>query len=266
MCTLISILISPFLVFWILTAVAFLLYKKGKRRSAKTCIAGAVVLLGLVSPPFIPELLVENLENQNGVVSIEELKKSEKPVHILVLGAGYTGDKRLPENSQLSTTVLARLAEGIRIHRQIAGSVLITSADAGSQELPQAEVVAKAAVLLGVDESNIRKQLLPKNTWTEAAEYKRLFGDTAQLVLVTSAIHIPRAMYLFQKAGLKPVAAPTDYLIKKGKKRGFRYLIPSSENISRTEAALHEYAGLLWAKMGGEKEEAGSRKPELGSR
>jgi len=128
MCTLISILISPFLVFWILTAVAFLLYKKGKRRSAKTCIAGAVVLLGLVSPPFIPELLVENLENQNGVVSIEELKKSEKPVHILVLGAGYTDDKRLPENSQLSTTELVRLVEGIRIHRQIAGSLLFKTA------------------------------------------------------------------------------------------------------------------------------------------
>jgi len=128
MCTLISILISPFLVFWILTAVAFLLYKKGKRRSVKTCIAGAVVLLGLVSPPFIPELLVENLENQNGVVSIEELKKSEKPVHILVLGAGYTDDKRLPENSQLSTTELVRLVEGIRIHRQIAGSLLFKTA------------------------------------------------------------------------------------------------------------------------------------------
>ena len=251
--TLISILISPLPVFWILTALAFLLYKNGKRRIAITFGTGTVVLMALVSTPFIPLLLVNTLENQNGVVSIEELKKSEKPVNILVLGAGYTDDKRLPENSQLTTTGLARLTEGIRIHRQIAGSVLITSADAGIQEIPQAEVVAKAAVLLGVDESNIRKQLLPKNTWTEATEYKRLFGDTAQLVLVTSAIHMPRAMYLFQKAGLKPLAAPTDYLVKKEKKRGFRYLIPSPGHISRTEAALHEYIGLLWAKMGGEK-------------
>ena len=250
--TLISILISPLPVFWILTAVAFLLYKNGKRRIALTVGTGAVVLMALVSTPFIPLLLVKTMENQNGVISIEELKKSEKPVHILVLGAGHTDDKRLPENSQLTITALARLTEGIRIHRQIAGSVLITSADAGTQEIPQAEVVAKAAVLLGVDESNIRKQLLPKNTWTEATEYKRLFGDTAQLVLVTSAIHMPRAMYLFQKAGLKPVAAPTDYLLKKGKKRGFRYLIPSPGYISRTEAALHEYVGILWAKMGGD--------------
>jgi len=250
--TLISILISPLPVFWILTAVAFLLYKNGKRRIALTVGTGALFLMALVSTPFIPFLLVNTLENLNGVVSIEELKKSEKPVNILVLGAGYTDDKRLPENSQLTITALVRLAEGIRIHRQIAGSVLITSSDAGTQEIPQAEVVAKAAVMLGVDETNIRKQLLPKNTWTEATEYKRLFGDTAQLVLVTSAIHMPRAMYLFQKAGLKPVAAPTDYLIKKGRKRGFRYLIPSPDYINRTEAALHEYVGLLWAKMGGD--------------
>jgi len=251
--TLISILISPLPVFWILTAVAFLLYKNGKRRIALKVGTGALFLMALVSTPFIPFLLVNTLENLNGVVSIEELKKSEKPVNILVLGAGYTDDKRLPENSQLTITALVRLAEGIRIHRQIAGSVLITSSDAGTQEIPQAEVVAKAAVMLGVDETNIRKQLLPKNTWTEATEYKRLFGDTAQLVLVTSAIHMPRAMYLFQKAGLKPVAAPTDYLGKKGKKRGFSYLIPSPDHINRTEAALHEYVGLLWAKMGGEK-------------
>jgi uncharacterized SAM-binding protein YcdF (DUF218 family) len=251
--TFLSLFISPLPVFWILVAVAFLLYKKGKQGTAKAFGTGAMVLLGLVSTPFVPNLLVKTLENQNGVISIEELKKSEKPVHILVLGAGYTDDKRLPENSQLSTTVLVRLAEGIRIHRQIAGSVIITSADAGIQELAQAEVVAKAAVLLGVDESNIRKQLLPKNTLTEATEYKRLFGDTAQLVLVTSAIHMPRAMFLFQKAELKPLAAPTHYLVKKEKKRGFRYWIPSSENIKKTESALHEYAGLLWAKMGGEK-------------
>jgi uncharacterized SAM-binding protein YcdF (DUF218 family) len=246
-----SLFLSPFLVFWILTAVAFLLYKNGKRRSAKTCVAGAVVLLALVSTPFIPELLVENLENQYGVVSIEELKKSEKPVHILVLGAGYTDDKRLPENSQLSTTVLVRLVEGIRIHRQIAGSVLITSADAGKQELPQAEVVAKAAVLLGVDEANIRKQTLPKNTWTEATEYKRLFGAAAQLVLVTSAIHMPRSMMLFRKAGLQPVAAPANHVIKKGGKRDFWFWMPSADHINKTEAAIHEYAGMLWYKLGG---------------
>jgi len=59
-------------------------------------------------------------------------------------------------------------------------------------------------------------------------------------------------MFLFQKVGLKPLAAPTHFLVKKEKKRGFRYWLPSSENIKKTESAMHEYAGLLWAKMGEE--------------
>ena len=111
--------------------------------------------------------------------------------------------------------------------------------------------MAEAAVLLGAETSQIRMQKKPKNTWSEATECKRLYGDTAQLVIVTSAIHMPRAMYLFQKAGLDPIAAPTSHLIKKGKKRNFWFWIPVSDNIKKTEAAVHEYVGMLWYNLGG---------------
>ena len=47
---------------------------------------------------------------------------------ILILGGGHTNDSRLPANNQLSTNALGRLAEGIRIHRELPGSKIITSA------------------------------------------------------------------------------------------------------------------------------------------
>lgn len=96
-------------------------------------------------------------------------------------------------------------------------------------------------------------QVQPKNTRAEANEYKRLFADSVQLVLVTSAIHMSRAMYLFQKTGLDPLAAPTNHLVKKGQqKKDFWYWLPSSGNIKRMESAIHEYVGLFWYKLGGE--------------
>ena len=243
------ILPLPFLL--ILNTVAFIAYKKGKHKSAKSLIIAAIFLLAAISTPFIPNLLVKNLENKYGVITIEGVIDSKRPVHILVLGSGHTNDIRLPANSQLTTTTLVRLVEGIRIQRQIPRSVLITSADKGNEDISQAEVVAKAAILLGINESDIKMQTKPKNTWMEATEYKRLFGDTAQLVVVTSAIHMPRAMFLFKKAGLQPVAAPTDYLLKKGKKNDSWFWVPSSRNISKMESAIHEYLGFLWVKLGG---------------
>jgi uncharacterized SAM-binding protein YcdF (DUF218 family) len=168
------------------------------------------------------------------------------------LGGGHTNDSRLPANNQLAKGALARLAEGIRILNEVEGSVLVTSGWSGKREaIPQAEVLAQTAVLLGVDSARIKKQILPKNTWMEASEYKRLFGDTATLVLVTSAIHMPRAMYLFQKAGLNPLPAPTDHLIKKGEKTNPLFWMPKAGNIAKTESAIHEYVGILWYKIGG---------------
>lgn len=166
------------------------------------------------------------------------------------LGAGSTNDKRLPANSKLSGNTLVRLAEGIRIYREVPGSKIVTSAFGGKNEdISQAEITAEVAVILGVNKKDIYKQTKPENTWMEATEFKRLFGNSVQPVVVTSAIHMPRAMYLFRKAGLNPIAAPTDFKIKKDKNRDFWFWLPSAGNINKMESAIHEYVGLLWYKF-----------------
>ena len=197
--------------------------------------------------------MVEYLENQYETVSIKRLNTLNEPINILVLGGGHTDDTRFPANNQLSDQALVRLSEGIRIHRQLPGSTLITSGGSGESEIAQAKILANTALLLGVDSSHLKMQTQPKNTWAEANEYKRLYADSAQLVLVTSAAHMPRAMYLFRKAGLNPIAAPTNHLVKKGtREKDFWYWFPSSGNIKLMESAIHEYLGLLWYKLGGE--------------
>jgi uncharacterized SAM-binding protein YcdF (DUF218 family) len=102
---------------------------------------------------------------------------------------------------------------------------------------------------MGMRNSLFRSQTLPKNTWAEATEYKRLFGDSAQLILVTSAAHMPRAMKLFHKAGLSPIAAPTNHLVKKSPQPDFWFWLPSSINIQKMESAVHEYVGMGWAEF-----------------
>lgn len=229
--------------------LALYLEIRWRKRLATKIVIFAFVLLVIVSTPFIPNLLVKSLENRHPVVSVKKLLKAARPVHILILGGGHTNDELLPANDQISNVALGRLVEGIRLHRQIPGSLLITSGYGGREGVTQAQVLLNAAVLIGVEPSEIRMQENPENTWMEATEYRRLFGDTKSLVIVTSAIHMPRAMYLFRKAGLNPMAAPTNHLFKKGKRFNYWFWIPSAGNIEKMEAVIHEYVGLLWASI-----------------
>ena len=244
-----SQLILPLPIFWTFTTLAGIFYLWRRKTPAIVLSVVALFWLLAVSTPFLPNLLVSNLENRYDTLQPANLKGSSGPINILVLGCGHTNDSRLPANNQLSTVALARLAEGIRLQRLIPHSTLITSGYAGEGDVAQAEVLAKTAMLLGVDPARIRMQTLPKNTRMEATEYKRLFGASAQLMLVTSAAHMPRAMYLFRQAGLNPIAAPTNHLVKYCNERDLWFWVPNSGNIQKTESVIHEYAGMLEAGL-----------------
>lgn len=247
--SLLSSLLQPLLLFWILVVLAVYFDFSWRKRLATKAILGGFFLLFIITTPFVPNFLVKNLENRYPVFSVKQIKKDNRPIHILVLGGGHTYDERLPANNQLSSGALVRLTEGIRLNRVISGSELITSGYGGDEEITQAEVLANSAVLLGVNPSVIKMQNSPVNTWMEATEYKRLNGDSAQLIVVTSAIHMPRAIYLFRKAGLDPIAAPTNHILKYGKSSTVFNWLPSAQYISKTDAAIHEYVGLLWGAI-----------------
>ena len=102
------------------------------------------VWLLLITTPFLPDLLVSNLENQYSTISETKLDSLNGHVNVLVLGGGITNDLRLPPNNQLSEIALCRLSEGIRIVRIIPDSKLITSGWGGREQITSAEVMAKA--------------------------------------------------------------------------------------------------------------------------
>lgn len=113
----------------------------------------------------------------------------------------------------------------------------------------EAELLAETAILLGVDSAYIKILTNSENTLSEANTYINTFGKTSQLILVTSAAHMPRAMYLFQKAGLNPIPAPTNFLIKNSGNKGFWFWLPYSKKIQQMEIAMYEHIGLIWYKL-----------------
>jgi uncharacterized SAM-binding protein YcdF (DUF218 family) len=125
-----------------------------------------------------------------------------------VLGHGHVSTEELPVTSQLSSTGVVRLAEGIRIYRLNPGSKLILTGFPGRDPVSYTEIIKELALGLGVPAEDILTFSGPKNTAEEAQLLAAQFAD-ASLVLVTSAAHMPRAMALFHGAGLHPIPAPT---------------------------------------------------------
>jgi len=254
-----SFLINPLPILYLLllTGTLFLLLRR-KKTSRWFFLFSALWLLAITTSPF-PRFVASRLENTYPPLLSFPVTDTSRPVNILVLGGGHTHDLRFPPNDQLSINALGRLAEGIRLYRQIPRSRLITSGYAGKEDISQAMVMYRTALLLGVDSSRLSLQEEPRITWHEALSYRQNFDTTATLIIVTDAIHMPRAMMLFRKAGLHPIAAPTNHLIKKGFYRPRPDISLGSGNIKMLEAGFHELTGLVWGwiRYPGE----GNRKP-----
>jgi uncharacterized SAM-binding protein YcdF (DUF218 family) len=248
-----SLIIMPVPVSFMLFITAFIFNKLNRKRTARVLlwILGLWILVITTSP--LPKWLVKSLESQYHQVSETLLKGLTDSCNIIVLGVNYSDDKNLSPNNQLSTTALGRLVEGIRIQRIVPGSKLILSGSGSGvhSELTQALVLYRTAIMLGVDSVSMSMLPLPVNTSTEAKEYVKKFGKSGNLILVTCAVHMPRAVMLFKKAGVNPIPAPTNFILTRGTHKYRWRWIPSSENIKKMEIAIHEYAGFVWAWLGG---------------
>ena len=138
---------------------------------------------------------------------------------------------------------MVRLIEGVHLHRQIPGSKLILLGGNDS-----AGGMAEMAEALGVSAEEFCG-LHPRDTEEESQQMAPIVGSR-QFVLVTSASHMPRAMGLFKKRGLQPIAAPTDYLAPRHRWESDD-LFPDGFNLFKSQVAVYEYLGLAWETLRG---------------
>jgi uncharacterized SAM-binding protein YcdF (DUF218 family) len=135
------------------------------------------------------------------------------------------------------------------LHKLLPGSHLVFSGSAKNQKISHAEILKKAALSLGVDEKEISLLPTSENTQMEASDFTSRFGTNSTLILVTDALHMPRAMLLFKKAGQSPIPAPTNYMKNLHGKKIDSNWHPSENNIYKMSIVMHEIFGLCWAEI-----------------
>ena len=104
-------------------------------------------------------------------------------------------------------------------------------------------MLARRAVSLGVPESQIMLTGEVANTEDEALAVSDLMGlaDIRNLTLVTSSFHMPRAVMIFERAGLSVVPYPTDFRTKSD--LDWTDWVPSARAFGATSLGVREYIG-----------------------
>jgi uncharacterized SAM-binding protein YcdF (DUF218 family) len=165
---------------------------------------------------------------------------------IVVLGGGASPDPGIPPMARLSEASLARVVEGVRLHRQAPGSRLLLSGGGDGFEVTAMRALAEA---LGVAPEHTAIDRASQDTETQARNVKTMI-QSERCVLVTSGSHMRRSIGLFRSAGVDALAAPTHYTAQRGPLQPGDFF-PGSHGLSFAERITYEYLGMAWAMLRG---------------
>ena len=167
---------------------------------------------------------------------------------VVMLGGGVTSHTADGMTIDDLDSSAVRLIESVRVYQLLGDPLLVVSGgNTGELDPPRTEAAAfrAAAITLGVPASRILAETGSMTTREQAVEVARLLKARGieTFVLVTSPLHMSRALAVFRAVGLKPVASASEL---RGDPGDISWsLAPDRGSIAVADAALYEY--LAWA-------------------
>ena len=171
---------------------------------------------------------------------------------VVLLGGGIL--EGVPESfgvPELSSVSLERSIAAAGIYKRYKLPV-IASGGAVRSSGPEAAAIKKRLVSLGVPQEKVLTEERARDTRENAIFSKKICEEKGytKVVIVTSASHMRRAVWSFEKAGFKDaVPYPAAYKTSKSPAYYFLDFLPGSGENLRT--ALHEYLGLVYYAVTG---------------
>jgi uncharacterized SAM-binding protein YcdF (DUF218 family) len=181
------------------------------------------------------------------------LQAPPPPTGFIVLGGAETPLIGLARGVPAVNEAAERLLEAVALARQFPyAKFAISGGDAGIVYKSGAEATSTAALLesMGIAPDRLILKTLSRDTYENVVNLKTELGGLGLLdpgsrwVLITSAHHMPRAMGVFGKVGLKVEAWPVDYRTR-GRADLTRPFDKVSEGLRRVDVASREWVGLV---------------------
>jgi uncharacterized SAM-binding protein YcdF (DUF218 family) len=203
-------------------------------------VAVAAALVTAALPP-LADRLCESLESRYPPKPAAGMPEADA---ILVLGGGILGANPPRVIPQL-TLAGSRAWYGARLWK--AGKAPLIFGLGGGRGIPESTAIAEFLTDLGVAPAAIVEEPASRTTIENALFARPLLArhHVRRALLVTSAIHMPRALAIFAAAGIDVIPAPADVEVVRDRDYGLRDWLPSVEALSRTSRSVKEYIGLL---------------------
>ena len=112
--------------------------------------------------------------------------------------------------------------------------------------MTEADLMSELLQRQGIKSTRIIKERYSTNTWESSLNTTQILNKTniSEIYLVSSVIHIPRAVRVYGKQGLKVCAYPVDSV--RVRLKGYGMFLPQISALVKTYNALHEIAGIGW--------------------
>jgi uncharacterized SAM-binding protein YcdF (DUF218 family) len=221
-------------------------------RKSKWIPVPLIIIFYLLSIQPVSDFLLLPLEDAYPPVTENEVFKNDglKDIQaVVVLGGGVV--QMSPEaggHDALAPDAFKRAFYGYTLCNTYSLPVIFSGGKVFNYEQePEAETAGRLYQSLGLDKKRFTAESNSRNTWENAKEVAGL--EIKKAVLVTSAYHMKRSVYCFERNCINVIPAPTDYKCDRGRKYDTLSFLPSLSFLNRSYMALHEYIGLLFFKI-----------------
>jgi len=272
-------------VFILLFIVLLVLSYRTKRTTTRVILGLMILFVYALSIEPVSRLLLTPLERVYPFRTADSFTRDEAEAIVVLgagmasIPAQFSpAEEEVPDTlpiPQPSDETLARVVHGFLIHRSTGLPVVVSggysrggsvkgvssrseeeggaetnkadSEDTDNEDIDgdsEAEVMKAVLLELGVPSDRIFTETQSRTTAENASKLAAMerFG---RIILVTSAYHLPRSVWLFERAGFQPVPAPADYR-NGGRELSVWSFFPTMEVLSSSYRALHEYAGIVY--------------------
>jgi uncharacterized SAM-binding protein YcdF (DUF218 family) len=249
---LLPLLVYPLGLACLMLVLALVLIWRQRPRWATLAISLALALLLASSNSWMATALMRSLEWQH--LPTADLPQAEA---IVVLGGAIKSE--MPPRPWIDVAEEGdRVLHGAQLYLADKAPLIIFSGGritwGQGGVRPEAEDMAELAIALGVPSAAIITETESLNTYQNAVNVREILEERGiqTILLVTSALHMPRSLAIFKRQGLAAVPAPTDFHITEdvltlaqttwqGQVLSW---IPQTENLHYLTRALKEYIGI----------------------
>ena len=223
----------------------------------RSMVKGKVLLLATITAIYllsiepVKDMIVQPLEKTYLPIARTQLDKVDCYV---VLGGGIydNAPKSLSSSTgSPSKAALFRVIEGVRLYKESPKKIIVTGGIVYNGEKSEGSIYKALMVDLGVPDSDIIIEGRSRTTEENAELTKGIMDKNGYKkgALITSATHMKRSKYIFEKYGVEVIPAPTGYVSRYKSSYGMDSYFPNADNFVDIRSAVWEYIGFIFYKI-----------------